>query len=72
MKRVIVVGDLMADVVATAAAPVAHASDTPAQIRSTPGGGAPTSPRGSPTMASRCCSWPARATTPPVAPRSKD
>jgi sugar/nucleoside kinase (ribokinase family) len=39
MKRVIVVGDLMADVVATIASPIAHASDTPAQIRSTPGGG---------------------------------
>ena len=39
MKRVIVVGDLMADVVAAVSAPLAHASDTPAEIRSTPGGG---------------------------------
>ena len=30
MTQVIVVGDLMADVVATVTSPLAHASDTPA------------------------------------------
>ena len=39
MRPVIVVGDLMADVVASAAAPLAHASDTPARITHRPGGG---------------------------------
>ena len=39
MKPVIVVGDLMADVVAWVSSPLAHASDTPAQITSHPGGG---------------------------------
>ena len=39
MSTVIVVGDLMADVVAWASAPLAHASDTPAQITTHPGGG---------------------------------
>jgi ribokinase len=39
VNRVIVVGDLMADVVAWASAPVAHASDTPARITHHPGGG---------------------------------
>ncbi len=39
MSRVIVVGDLMADVVAWASAPLAHASDTPARITHHPGGG---------------------------------
>ena len=39
MTTVIVVGDLMADVVATVSAPLAHASDTPARIVSRPGGG---------------------------------
>ena len=39
MSSVIVVGDLMADVVAWASAPLAHASDTPAQITTHPGGG---------------------------------
>jgi ribokinase len=36
---VVVVGDLMSDVVAWASAPLAHASDTPAQITTHPGGG---------------------------------
>ena len=36
---VVVVGDLMTDVVAWASAPLAHASDTPAQITTHPGGG---------------------------------
>jgi len=36
---VVVVGDLMADVVAWASAPLAHASDTPAQVTMHPGGG---------------------------------
>ena len=36
---VVVVGDLMSDVVAWASAPLAHASDTPAQITIHPGGG---------------------------------
>jgi ribokinase len=36
---VVVVGDLMADVVAWASAPLAHASDTPAQVTTHPGGG---------------------------------
>jgi sugar/nucleoside kinase (ribokinase family) len=36
---VIVVGDLMSDVVAWAAGPLAHASDTPARIVTRPGGG---------------------------------
>jgi len=36
---VVVVGDLMVDVVAWASAPLAHASDTPAQITTHPGGG---------------------------------
>ncbi|MEA2136019.1 MAG: hypothetical protein QOC68_3928 [Solirubrobacteraceae bacterium] len=35
----VVVGDLMSDVVAWASAPLAHASDTPAQITTHPGGG---------------------------------
>jgi len=39
MRPVIVVGDLMADVVATVSAPLAHASDTPAEIVRRPGGG---------------------------------
>ena len=39
MRPVIVVGDLMADVVATASGPLAHASDTPARIVHRPGGG---------------------------------
>ena len=39
MSTVIVVGDLMADVVAWASTPLAHASDTPAQITTHPGGG---------------------------------
>ena len=39
MTAVIVVGDLMADVVATVTAPLAHASDTPAEIVRRPGGG---------------------------------
>jgi ribokinase len=39
MSTVIVVGDLMADVVAWVSAPLAHASDTPAQITTHPGGG---------------------------------
>ena len=39
MTDVIVVGDLMADVVATVTAPLAHASDTPAEIVRSPGGG---------------------------------
>jgi sugar/nucleoside kinase (ribokinase family) len=39
MTRVIVVGDLMADVIATVSSPLAHASDTPARIVSRPGGG---------------------------------
>jgi ribokinase len=37
--RVVVVGDLMSAVVAWASAPLAHASDTPAQITTHPGGG---------------------------------
>ncbi len=36
---VVVIGDLMTDVVAWASAPLAHASDTPAQITTHPGGG---------------------------------
>jgi ribokinase len=36
---VVVVGDLMTDVVAWASGPLAHASDTPAQITTHPGGG---------------------------------
>ena len=36
---VVVIGDLMVDVVAWASAPLAHASDTPAQITTHPGGG---------------------------------
>ena len=36
---VLVVGDLMVDVVAWASAPLAHASDTPAQVTTHPGGG---------------------------------
>jgi ribokinase len=36
---VVVVGDLMADVVAWASAPLEHASDTPAQVTTHPGGG---------------------------------
>ena len=39
MTSVIVVGDLMADVVATVTTPLAHASDTPAEIVRRPGGG---------------------------------
>ena len=39
MTSVIVVGDLMADVVATITSPLAHASDTPAEIVRRPGGG---------------------------------
>jgi sugar/nucleoside kinase (ribokinase family) len=39
MRPVIVVGDLMADVVATVDTPIAHASDTPATIGHHPGGG---------------------------------
>ena len=39
MTHVIVVGDLMADVVATVTSPLAHASDTPAEIVRRPGGG---------------------------------
>jgi sugar/nucleoside kinase (ribokinase family) len=39
VRPVIVVGDLMADVVAHAAGPLAHASDTPARIAHRPGGG---------------------------------
>jgi sugar/nucleoside kinase (ribokinase family) len=39
MTNVIVVGDLMADVVATVSTPLAHASDTPAAIVTRPGGG---------------------------------
>jgi ribokinase len=39
MRPVIVVGDLMADVVAVVSAPLAHASDTPARIVQRPGGG---------------------------------
>jgi ribokinase len=39
MTGVIVVGDLMADVIATVAGPLAHASDTPAEIVRRPGGG---------------------------------
>jgi len=39
MTGVIVVGDLMADVVATVTSPLAHASDTPAEIVRRPGGG---------------------------------
>ena len=39
MTAVIVVGDLMADVVATVTSPLAHASDTPAEIVRRPGGG---------------------------------
>jgi ribokinase len=39
MRPVIVVGDLMADVVARASGPLAHASDTPAKIVQRPGGG---------------------------------
>jgi ribokinase len=39
MTEVIVVGDLMADVVAWVSGPLAHASDTPAQIAMRPGGG---------------------------------
>jgi len=36
---VVVIGDLMTDVVAWASGPLAHASDTPAQITTHPGGG---------------------------------
>jgi sugar/nucleoside kinase (ribokinase family) len=36
---VVVIGDLMSDVVAWTSAPIAHASDTPAQITTHPGGG---------------------------------
>jgi ribokinase len=39
MRPVIVIGDLMADVVATVSAPLAHASDTSARIGHHPGGG---------------------------------
>ena len=50
MSRSIVVGDLMADVVAWASAPLAHASDTPAaDHRAARAAAAPTSPRGWPT-----------------------
>ncbi|MDX6733363.1 MAG: hypothetical protein QOC54_3311, partial [Baekduia sp.] len=35
---IVVVGDLMVDVVAAAAAPLAHASDTDARVRWTGGG----------------------------------
>lgn len=38
--RVLVVGDVMVDVVAVAAGPLAHASDTPARVRWTEGGAA--------------------------------
>lgn len=40
MNRVAVLGDVMVDVVAQAAAPLNHASDTPAEIRMLGGGGA--------------------------------
>ncbi len=36
---VVVIGDLMTDVVAWASGPIAHASDTPSQITTHPGGG---------------------------------
>jgi sugar/nucleoside kinase (ribokinase family) len=39
VNRVIVVGDLIADVVAWTAGPLAHASDTPGRITHRPGGG---------------------------------
>src|SRR5215208_1416077 len=39
MSAVVVIGDLMADVVAWASAPLARASDTPAQVTTHPGGG---------------------------------
>jgi ribokinase len=39
VRPVVVVGDLMVDVVAWASAPLAHASDTPAQVTTHPGGG---------------------------------
>ena len=47
--RVVVLGDLMCDVVAVHDGPLAHGSDTPAEISLRPGGGrAPTSPPGWP------------------------